>query len=75
MPENMKHIHPDMTVLDVVSRYRETEAVFKRYDQDAGECICCQALFEPLSTVAARYGLDLKEFLSDLDKAAEGCHE
>ena len=34
----MEHIHAEMTVLDVVSKYRETEAVFKQYDQQAGEC-------------------------------------
>jgi len=64
-----------MTVLDVVSKYRQTETIFKRYDQKAGECICCQALFETLKDMAARYRLDLERLLSDLNKAAEGCHE
>lgn len=56
-----------MTVLDIVSRYRSTEAVFKKYDALAGECICCNALFEPLKTVAARYGLDLGQLIRDLE--------
>ncbi len=64
-----------MTVLDVVSKYRQTEAVFKRYDQKAGECICCQALFESLQEMATRYRLDLERLLSDLNKVAKGCHE
>jgi hypothetical protein len=59
-----------MTVLDVVFKYRQTEAVFKQYDQQAGECICCQALFESLQDVAARYNLDLEELLTDLETAA-----
>jgi|GEM_PF-1608877 len=59
-------IGPEMTVLDIVSRYRHTEAVFKKYDEQAGECICCQALFESLKDVAARYGLDLEKLLRDL---------
>ncbi len=63
-------IRYEMTVLDVVSRHRKTEAVFKQYDEQAGECICCQALFEPLSKVAARYGLNLEKFLEDLEDAA-----
>lgn len=63
-------IRYEMTVLDVVSRYRKTEAVFKQYDKQAGECICCQALFEPLSKVAVRYGLNLEKFLEDLEDAA-----
>jgi hypothetical protein len=60
-------LHPGMTVLDVVSRYRETEAVFKRYDEQAGECICCQALFESVQDVAKKYHLDLTELLADLE--------
>lgn len=64
-----KNITPDMTVLEIVSRYRRTEAVFRRYDFAAGECICCNALFERLEDVAARYRLDLDQLLRDL----EGC--
>ncbi len=64
-------IHPEMRVLDVVSSYRETEEVFRKYDGKAGECICCQALFEPLGKVAARYGIDLERLLSELETAAK----
>lgn len=59
----------DMTVLDVVDRYRNTESVFRKYDQQAGVCICCQALFETIGDVAAKYGLNLGHFLSDLEDA------
>ena len=65
-------IAPDMTILDVVSRYRQTEAVFKRYDEKAGVCLCCQALFDPLKDVAEKYGLDLDQFLADVELAAKG---
>ena len=63
-------IRPEMTVLDIVSKYRKTEAVFKQYDRQAGECICCQTLFEPLSKVAVRYGLNMEKLLEDLKAAA-----
>lgn len=69
MSDTHSPIHPEMTVLDVVSRHRQTEAVFKRYDALAGECICCQALFESLRDVAEKYNLDLKELLADLEAA------
>jgi len=62
-------IVPEMTVLNIVSRYRQTESVFKKYDEQAGECICCQALFEPLKEVAEKYDLDLKRLLADLEAA------
>lgn len=30
-------INPEMTVLDIISRYKRTEAVFKQYDKQAGK--------------------------------------
>lgn len=64
-------ITPDMTVLDVLSSYRETEAVFRRYDALAGECICCRALFDTLKNMASKYALDLEELMSNLQDAAQ----
>jgi len=62
-----RHILPEMTVLDVVSRYRGSEAIFEKYDEQAGVCICCNALFETLRDVAERYGIDLERLLKELD--------
>jgi len=64
-------ITPDMTVLDVLSRYRETETVFRRYDALAGECICCRALFDTLKDMSCKYNLDLEELMSKLREAAK----
>lgn len=58
-----------MTVLEIVSRSRETEAVFRRYDSQAGECILCRSLFDPVEEVATKYNLDLEVLLSDLEAA------
>jgi len=63
-------IRKDMTVLDIVSTFRSTQAVFKQWDEKAGECICCNALFEPLERAVAKYNLDLHTLLRDLEKAA-----
>ena len=71
MPDHNGRLDPRMTVLDVVSRYRETEAVFKRYDAQAGECICCQALFETIQDVARKYHLSLERLLADLEAAMD----
>jgi len=62
-----KHILPEMIVLDVVSRYKGSEAIFKKYDEQAGGCICCQALFETLREVAEKYGIDLGQLLAELE--------
>lgn len=67
-----KAIDPKMTVLDVIGAFRKTESVFKAYDERAGVCLCCQALFEPLEEVAREYGLDLTELLADLNAAIDG---
>ena len=69
MSDSKNTIHPEMSVLDIVSRYKQTEIVFKRYDAQAGECICCQALFDSLLEVAKRYHIDLKSFMVDLEAA------
>ncbi|WP_319574273.1 hypothetical protein [uncultured Desulfobacter sp.] len=63
-------IEPTMTVLDIVSKYNATQDVFKRWDARAGECICCNALFESLDVVAEKYNLDLTALVQDLKKAA-----
>jgi hypothetical protein len=68
--KEMPAITPEMIILDVVSMYPKTEGMFKRYDEKAGVCLCCQALFEPLEDVAEKFGLDLEQMLSDLEKAA-----
>ena len=57
-----------MTVLDVISRHRECESVFKKYEEVVGECICCVALFETLEHVADTYSLDLNELLGELER-------
>ena len=59
-------IHPEMTLLDIVSKYRGSEEVFRRYDEKAGVCLCCEALFESLETVAANFHLDLTELIQSL---------
>jgi len=56
--------------LDVISRYSPTEAIFKKYDKEAGACICCDALFHSLQDVSTRYDLDLEKLLEELKKAA-----
>lgn len=66
MMRNTKSIHPDMTLLDIVSEFRETEAVFKKYGLEVGACLCCEALFETLGSVAVKYRLSLAKLLFDL---------
>ena len=63
-------ITADMTVLDTVAAWKETQAVFQRYDALAGECICCNALFETIGDMAQKYGLNLDGLLADLEVAA-----
>jgi hypothetical protein len=64
-------IRPEMTVLDVLSRFRRTEAVFRKYDEKAAECICCNALFEPLKNLAAKYDLNLDNLLQELEASLD----
>ena len=70
-PNNRSHINPDMTILDIISRYRQTETVFKQYDEKAGICLCCHALFSPLKDLAVKYCLDLEEMMDELKEIIE----
>lgn len=63
-------IKADMTVLDVVNRFHGTEAVFRNYDRQAGFCICCNALFEKLTDLCGRHGIDIDGLLEELEKTA-----
>ncbi len=58
---------PGMTILEVLSRHRPTEAVFRRYEALTGDCLLCHALFDSLAEVAARYHLDVDRLLADLE--------
>jgi len=64
-----ENIAANLTVLDVVSTYPETEVIFKSYDASVGECICCQSLFDTVQQVADKYNLDLPEILNKLNSA------
>jgi len=67
--QKVENISAEMTVLDIVSEYPATEAVFRSYDERVGECICCQRLFETVDQVAGKYKLDLSELLDELNSA------
>jgi hypothetical protein len=62
-------IRPEITILDIVDRYPQTEAVFRKYDRQAGVCLCCQALFDSLGETAEKYNLSLEILLDDLEAA------
>jgi hypothetical protein len=57
-----------MTTLEIVSKHRHTETVFKQYDEKARVCLCCQALFDPLKDIVDKYCLNLEEIMTDLKK-------
>jgi len=62
-------IRPEMTILEIMQMYNQTQDVFEKYNEQAGQCLMCTALFEPLSTVSERFGLDLKKLLAELEAA------
>jgi len=62
-------IRPNMTLLDIISQYRETETVFKRYDKLAGECICCNCLFATLEQMVEKYRFDMAKIQKELEEA------
>ncbi len=67
MTNSQKKIYPNMTVLDIVSDNKGAIDIFKKYNAQAGECICCASLFETVEDVAEKYGIDLNALLNDLN--------
>lgn len=61
---------PEMSILDVVADCRETEAVFARYSERVGRCLCCEALFDTLQDVARAYGFEVATLIAELEEAA-----
>jgi hypothetical protein len=53
--DGVKVITKDQAVLGVVEKYPATQVVFEQYDEQVGECICCNALFQTIEEVAAKY--------------------
>ncbi len=58
---------PQMTLLEIMYRWRASERVFQAYEGQAGVCLRCQALFETLEDVARKYRLDLQAIMHDLE--------
>lgn len=65
----------DMLLLDILSRWPATESVVRRYDEQAGVCLCCTCLFDTVQEVASRFSLDPEVFLSDIREAADATSE
>lgn len=71
MAEKRMGITPETSVIDVISRYRETEKIFKRLEAETGSCICCQGLFDTLRDAAERFGFELDCVLAELEDTVE----
>ena len=64
-------ITPETSVIDVISRYRETEKIFKRLEAETGSCICCQGLFDTLLEAAERFGFERACVLAEIEDTVE----
>ena len=64
-------VTPRMTLLEVMYQWRLSEAVFTAYEEQAGVCLRCQALFDTLEEAAQKYNLDLHKLLGDLNALAQ----
>lgn len=60
-----------MTILDIVEKYPETEAVFHEYDSSLGKCLLCNNLFNTIEEIAKSYNLNLIELIEKLNKVSK----
>ena len=60
-------VTPEMTLLEVMSRWAISEAIIIAYGAQAGVGLRCHALFDTLAEAAQKYNLDLNKLLGDLN--------
>lgn len=65
----MTPLSPDMTLLDLLAAHPELEDVIRSFDEKAGTCLCCNALFDPLQEICRTYHLEETAFFSSLAAA------
>lgn len=63
---NSMVINETQTILDILSENESLVEVFNAWNDRAGLCICCEALFETLETVIERYKLDGEKLINEL---------
>ena len=66
--ESTGTVTPEWTVLDIISRHRETEKVFKDLEVETGHCICCQGLFLPLNEAAVEFGFEVEPVMTKIER-------
>ncbi|MBN1473244.1 MAG: hypothetical protein JW914_01385 [Syntrophaceae bacterium] len=57
----------DATLLDIVSKWPTTDAVFRRYDDLAGVCLCCNCLFDTIEEISQKYSFDLSSLMREIN--------
>jgi len=60
-------ITEDMNIRDVLEKHPEVVPVFQKYNMGCVGCIA--ASFEKISDIAAVHGIDVKEFVEELNKS------
>lgn len=59
-------------ILDIVSKYPQTEDVFRTYDEKAGKCVLCHYLFESPKELAGQIGIDEKVLFKEIEDSIAG---
>ena len=62
-------ITKEMTILEIVEKYPETEDVFRSYDDITGKCVLCSYLFDTIDKVSAAHNLKLDVLLDKINDA------
>lgn len=57
-----------LTLLDFIYKYRQSEDYFKKLGEEIGSCILCSELFTPLKEIIVKYNLDVNKLTKDLEK-------
>lgn len=61
-------IDKDMTPLEIVEKFPETECIFHEYDDLIGECLLCNYLFDSINDIAEKHKIDVNEMIKRLNQ-------
>jgi len=62
-------IKKEMTILDIVAGYPQTEDIFRSYDELTNKCVLCNNLFDTLVDFTEEYNIDLQELITKLNSS------
>lgn len=64
----------EMSLLDIMAKWENTQDIIKSYDSQAKTCLCCNHLFETLEQVCNQFQISKSEITKKLNKCIKSSY-